>query len=162
MRNRIIPAAMLATLGVLAGCGDPDSLNDVSGDILSVQSVDGEVIVLAQAPGLLTAAKIAFDAAKWQAGHLTGVDGLALTFYVPTVDRFGKKGMDVALGMRFEAADLAKVEWKNLFFTNILDLATINEVTPFGRDWMMDFCGDSSNAKFHGTFCFKALAALAR
>ena len=154
--------SLLAMVAVLAGCGDPDSLADVSGDILSVQSVDGEVMVLAKAPSLLTAAKIAFDAAKWQAGHLHGVDGLALTLYVPTVDRFGKKGMDVALGMRFEAADLAKVQWKNLFFTDILDLATINEVTPFGRDWMTEFCGDSSNAKVHALFCFKALAALAR
>lgn len=104
---------------------------------------------------------VAFDAIEINKGVIENwPDKYYEVFYffrVPTTDQFGKSDDALAFKVRWDVADLKKINWDNFTAWNMLNLARDVQFNPLGRRAVAEYCQDQKNLKYALDFCRRLL-----
>lgn len=168
MIKRILSMAALAL--ALAGCGEAESLQEVSSSIESTETRDGTIVVTMKTSGMDAGHNDFFSisddmrrAAKWQVANGGPFEIMEFDVHVPTQDKYGNAtAPSRAMMLRFKAEDLTRINWKNFTNWDLLNFAHIKMSNRFGNQLMQGFCSDEDSRKYSNRFCLNALAAMVR
>ncbi len=161
--KQIIAVLFLAVLS-LSGCGESEpakSLKDVSRNIDHTARDGGKIVVALRSQGgdggegdMTRVAIDIKDIGAWQMTHGGGVEtGLIVNVKIPTKDKYGNEDVVEGIHLSLTAADLRKINWKNISHWDVLNLSSVTFVHPFGQKIAARWCVDKQNLEYSGPFC---------
>lgn len=151
---------------VLSGCGDeqpPKTIQEISSQILSVHERGDELRIELAAVGALRA-KDHFQNASMNTMLITeklvryfrAVSQRQLTYVISVegADKYGNQTVAPVLELRYEMADLKKVNFANMYHKQLLDLATsVRYLNNTGKEVVRVWCSEKDNQEDAARFC---------
>jgi hypothetical protein len=92
---------------------------------------------------------------KLQKSYPGEYDSVTIGYTVPTRDKYGNSGSDIAMAMTFDMNEVAKINWDGITFSGLTNFAEF-AFTPLGRKAVLAWCADG-NADKAQKLCSKAL-----
>ncbi|MBC7954061.1 MAG: hypothetical protein H7Z12_19865 [Rhodospirillaceae bacterium] len=157
----------LAALPLLAGCDEKiERVEDLSRRIVKVEKTNvlgkGERLEITYFEKDILSEKafvsgLAFDAIKINKGIVANWPDkyfeVLYFFKAPTTDKFGQSGDALALKVKWDVADLKKVNWDNFTAWGMLSIASDVQFKPLGRQAVTAYCSDEDNLRYAIDFC---------
>ena len=155
----------LAACCLVYACGDPATLQEVSGEFRKVHFTGSDIVVDLAIKNLWDdASVIGFSAmeyekaAKWLSRNrdrpgYADADTLTVIVHVPLLDAYGNSTMSRVLTYRIDLATVAKINWDNAGYHTLLNLSDVDTETPVALDALIKWCGKSGNAKWAPRLC---------
>ena len=157
--------SVIAACCLVYACGDPATLQDVSVKFRKVQFAGGDIVVDLAIENLWDdASVIGFSAmeyekaARWLSRNrdrpgYADMDTLTVIVHVPLLDAYGNSAMSRVLTYRIDMATIARINWENATYYNLLNLSDVDTEAPVALNALIKWCGKSGNAEWAPRLC---------
>jgi hypothetical protein len=154
----------LALSLLLTACSDPQTINEISSDIVNV-SEDTQTLKIEMKGHGVDESSFLFSSSESAKDVLADVmkyfpdqkaERVYFTFLGEMSDKYGNKTYDPLIGLMFDMADVKKINFANGTFTgwNLLNLRKdIHYKHIAGRSIVKSYCQDEQNLKYAAEFC---------
>ena len=143
--------------------GPPRALRDLDSSIASVQETPAELKILMNARAVFRT-KDAMENASLQAARISErmlryfpdvtQEWVSYVVIVDLEDKYGKQSSEPILEIKFSTAELRKVDFQNIHYKKLLDLAApMGYMTPVGAEVVREWCAEQDNRQYARRFC---------